>query len=176
MFRLRRRGKRLATILNDVRRALPRAITDTFVEYGSERQRYFTQVVANWEGKPRFIVQVNRDGNVINLRVVAVGRHANKWYWVDRGTGQAAGNREDRYPIRPHGDYPLRFQVGYSPYTEAPARHNAGDGSRFGDWVSTYLVEHPGIEPREFTQKIRRDQLRTVIPDVARKFYVYMRG
>ena len=124
---------------------------------GRQMERYKKQVVSSWRKKPRFVAVLDLANNRIALTVEAQGENGQIWRWVDEGTGKAAGNRSDDYPIRPKAPgYPLRFQTGYNARTQPVAAYDVGDGSRNGDWVSTYEVRHPGIEPREFTIQSRK--------------------
>lgn len=124
-------------------------LTAECLDYGNEVLRYYRSVVANWRGKPRFDVRVSVNANLISVAVLPTGTYANRWKWIDEGTGQYVPGGEP-YVIQPKGDYPLRFQSGYSAKTAPGGRANFGSGQAFGDWKSSYLVIHPGIRPREF--------------------------
>lgn len=146
------RGDSMARLAIRQSNAVREAIRDEVKLIGDEVAEYFSDVVSDWDTKPKFSVRVTVNDKKIALNVVAVGAGADRWRWISRGTGQW-GPKRAKYPIRPKGDYPLRFRGGYSAKTAAVAQHNVGDGSRSGDWTSTYEVMHPGIEPRKFEEE-----------------------
>lgn len=139
-----------------------RELAQTAFGLGQELQQYKTDVVRTWKNKPRFVTVIDITDNRITVLVDTKGDAKDIWRYVDEGTGKAAGNRSDDYPIRPKAPgYPLRFQRGYNARTQPVAAYDVGDGSRSGDWVATYEVRHPGITPREFTKQARRNLQRT---------------
>lgn len=105
---------------------------------------YHRKVVREWVKKPGFRQQKYKSPNTYSIKIVPTGRYASVWYFVDRGTKPheiAAKN----VPL-------LKFQTGYSPRTAAVAKFAQGTGQKFGPWVSTAVVQHPGTEARKFTQ------------------------
>lgn len=118
--------------------------------YGNANLRYFQQVVASWRGKPRFDVRVSVTPDLTQVLVTARGEFAQRFDWIDQGTG-TWGPKGQPYLIEPRGDYPLKFQTGHNPKTAPGGKFNQGNGQASGDWVTTYGVMHPGIEPRDFS-------------------------
>lgn len=72
--------------------------------------------------------------------------------WVDLGT-------EGPYPIPKNPDpmRRLKFRTGFVAKT-TPGKLMSGMGGSFGDWVSPIQVEHPGIDPREFSVTVKKNQ------------------
>lgn len=140
--------------------AVTNAIALETTEIGEEIAEYFGDVVGDWKNKPTFRVVVTVNDQKIALEVVATGDGADKWLWISRGTGRW-GPKKQSYTIRPKGDYPLRFQTGYSARTAAVAKYDQGDGKKYGDWRTTYEVEHPGIESRLFEEEAQKNILPT---------------
>jgi hypothetical protein len=72
--------------------------------------------------------------------------------WVDLGT-------EGPYPIPKNPDpmRRLKFQTGFVAKTK-PGKLMSGMGGSFGPWVSPVQVEHPGIEEREFSVTVKKNQ------------------
>lgn len=128
----------------------------TSVGYGNDVMAYYRKVVATWREKPRFDIQAKVTPDEISVFVIAAGLFAQRWEWLDKGTG-LYGPFKAPYLIEPKGDYPLRFQSGHNAKTAPGGKYNQGDGRRFGDWVSTYAVLHPGIEPRDFSGTAAKD-------------------
>lgn len=110
------------------------------------------EVVSDWDGKPKFVFVTRIKPTRIRVSIRVLGRNAQKWHWVNEGT-------KGPYPIPkfPTGKL-LRFQTGYQPHTKAIAKHHQGSGEATGGWVSAGQVMHPGIEAREFTKTIDKEE------------------
>jgi len=67
--------------------------------------------------------------------------------WVDLGT-------EGPYTIEAVNFPRLKFQTGFIPKTRPGGLISSAGGS-FGPWTSPMSVEHPGIEPREFSVEVK---------------------
>jgi hypothetical protein len=139
------------TSLNDIGRA-----------WDIQRQ----QDTSDWSTKPAFTHDVVSENNTTELRLRT---NDNRWAWIDKGTGRF-GDRGEPYVIAPLGDYPLRFQTGYSAKTAPVARSGVGSGQANGAFVSTNVVIHPGIRNRDFTKdyadrnrSAHREQIRDAI-------------
>lgn len=140
-------------------------------EYGNVRLNTFNAVVSDWDHKPRFNLNLVNKDDVIGFKVEATGQHANIWDYVNEGTGMAGGFRSTRYPIRPkRPGGRLKFRTGYRARTAPNAQFGVGDGSRTGDFVTTDLVLHPGIEPRDFTKKADEVQTEPFRQDIHNAF------
>lgn len=159
-----RSDSRSALLAQD--RAARIELNNTLIEIALGLIAYYKDVTSRWKHKPEFAIETKISPVLIRVDVSAVGKNADIFGYVDKGTGKAGGFRGDRYPITPKGDYPLRFQGNYNPYTQPVAQYDVGDGSRSGDWVSTYLVMHPGIKPRKFTEQAEANILKTFRRDV----------
>lgn len=112
--------------------------------FGFDQMHWYEIVTAEWKRKPSFTVLVFVSKSEMGYTVQAIGRNAEIWRYVDEGT--------EPHTIRPKGNYPLRFRGGYSARTAPVARFNVGSGESSGAWVSTYGVQHPGSEAREFSK------------------------
>lgn len=111
-----------------------------------ELLHHFNKVVANWKGKPRFIAKMGDKGGNFVLSARPVGKNAQKWRWVSRGT-------KGPYTIAAKNAPTLAFRTNYKPKTE-PGGWYGGPGVATGPMVFPQEVEHPGIEPRHFEEEI----------------------
>lgn len=153
--------RRFGNIARTIRRqtdAAFEAADDEMVRKSDNVVAYLQDVVASWTqpNKPAFGVRIRSSSTEIFYNIVAI-RNNTPWMWVDQGTGLDGPNGR-RYPIEAKGNYPLRFQTGYSPKTAPLARYNVGDGRKRGDWVSTRKkIWHPGTRARKFTNEAAKD-------------------
>lgn len=160
----------MAFIKRQVRSSLRQKIIDTDREVRSELKKLGDEfgelavaqhqgAVRNWQGKPKFAFRSLIDKRGLIVNVVVMGRFAQRWHWIDKGTG-LHGPRKQAYEIRPkrRGGV-LRFQTGYQPKTLPIGRANLVRGRPTGPWRSAKVVIHPGIRARKFTETFR-DELR----------------
>ena len=112
--------------------------------FGFDQAHWFEIVTAEWKRKPSFNVVTFVSKSEMGYKVQAIGKNAEIWGYVDEGTKP--------HIIQPKGNYPLKFRGGYSARTAPVARFNVGNGEASGQWVSTYFVQHPGSEAREFSK------------------------
>lgn len=125
---------------------------------GRDMQNWLTVVVRTWSNKPRFAYRVEIKPDLLRVWVDVAGSAKEIFHYVDQGTGKW-GPKKSEYPI-PKQVTPgklLKFRTGYSPRTAPKAKITGGSGSANGPWVSTEQVMHPGIEPRNFTDKVTEE-------------------
>ena len=119
---------------------------------GREFKKLYHDCIDTWESKPRFKVKITRQtrrgqmtGSVTPTADEGLLQIMN---WIIHGTGIHSG--AGYYPIRPHGDYPLRYQKTYTPATQ-PGVIQSRQASYSGPEVTRNEVWHPGIRPRNIT-------------------------
>lgn len=123
---------------------------------GESAKQAFETVTDNWDNKPTFRSAVTEQGPVITITVTT---DSIIFHWVDQGT--------QPHSIPRSGPATMAFPSGYRPRT-SPGRlqFNAQGGQGFGETVFTQSVEHPGIEPRKFTDRVKtqtqKDALRVL--------------
>ena len=122
---------------------------------GQQYKKLYHDWVDTWEAKPRFKVKIRHKtqqgymwGEVTPTADQGLLQIMN---WVIHGTGSHVG--KGYYPIRPHGDYPLRYRETYTPATQ-PGIIQSRVPSYSGPEVTRNEVWHPGIEPRKITEFI----------------------
>lgn len=131
--------------MNRLKPAINNALDDIGRSWDAQRR----QETADWDTKPVFTHEVVDVQDVTELRLQT---NDNRWAWIDKGTGTFGAGSGRPYTIRPKGNYPLRFQTGYSARTAPIAQSGVGTGEASGNFVSAYSVEHPGIRNRDFTK------------------------
>jgi hypothetical protein len=139
------------TLLNGIRK------------FGTKVKKRYRETTRTWRTKPKFETVVSLKGVGGRKGPTAIVYTDSQIYaWVDYGTGQAAGNRADRYPIWA-GYYTgksdkkvLAFPSVFEPKTTPGV---IGSTSGFKGDVDTFTpyVLHPGIEPRRFTEIISEE-------------------
>jgi len=158
----RRSGIRIADYVKKIGKQLGRTLKETLEEIGTNAKAYYLREIANWDGKPVFVVQVVDNPATLDLTVRATGDMRDIWYWVDEGTG-LHGEKRRAYPITAVNAPALRFKTGYSAKSAPIARGNVGDGSRSGNWVSKRTVMHPGIRGRKFADTYFQDEIDVIV-------------
>lgn len=151
------RRPRSPKVLHDIIRTEVRA---AYKDLGDEMIQTLKRDIAAWLEQPEFFKTVNvgmqRWFLAINWdRKTKIGEI---YGWVDEGTGSRGGG--EAYDIFPLGDYPLRFTVPHFPKTVSTAFGpgivmESGSMAEVTDVVTGAVLDHPGIEPREFTQSLR---------------------
>lgn len=108
-------------------------------------RRYFHATVRTWSDKPNFPMD-----HYFGVRVhwVKVYTYSQKYNLVNAGARP--------HIIRPVRSRMLRFQTGYRAKTRARIL-NSFNGGKFGDYISTPIVHHPGFEAREFDKQIAEE-------------------
>lgn len=132
-----------------------------FLGPARDLRTYYSDIVSQWKGKPRFTIKRRKTDESIQVAVVAVGDGAQNWIYINYGTGKW-GKRKQPYKIRPVRAPALAFRTGYNARTQPTARYDVGDGKATGDYRTAQEVTHPGIEPRRFIQEARANIRRTL--------------
>lgn len=126
------------------------------------------KVVANWEDKPDFAYKISVKPEAIRLIVnltrpkkLKSGRANTNdlWRWIDQ-----TGTRPHPIPRQPKQKGALRFEWGgpgsYQAKTSARPARSGGPGRVVGgQTVYRKQVQHPGFEPRHFSDAINQDLL-----------------
>jgi hypothetical protein len=112
--------------------------------------RELDKTTATWQGeKPKFevLIGLTRPPGSATLIVGPTGsdKAVNKWVWTDQGTRP--------HIIRPKRAKKLVFKSGFSPKTK-PKTIASFPGGTFGDTVFAKKVNHPGTEPRLFSETV----------------------
>jgi hypothetical protein len=118
--------------------------------YGKDVKLDFDATVVTWKHKPTFKVDVLVLPDIVSCKVWTEDQI---YQWVDEGT-------KGPYPIPkiPSKTKGLAFMVGGEPKTR-PNVDTAGPGRPGNKLVVLPVgmqVQHPGIEPRNFTKNIRK--------------------
>lgn len=128
---------------------IKRVLTEAAKVGEREIMARFQRTVETWEHKPVFEAIREVRGDEVTL---LVGTDDPVYGYVDAGT------RPHR--IEPRGNYPLRFQWGgpgsYRPKT-MPGQLASTQGGPTGPMVAFWSVNHPGTQPRRFTEQIHRE-------------------
>lgn len=132
----------LPTPLKD--RAMRFAMRDAVNNYVRQEIRQdFERTVRTWEEKPEFYV---RQQVTFKDIMVTVYTEDEVYNWVNFGTNPH---------IIESVNGVMHFLDEYIAKT-APGDLDSFSGGEFGDDVFTYVVYHPGIEPREFEHEIAK--------------------
>lgn len=105
----------------------------------------FRQTVNGWQKPPYFSARRIDTSQQLGIFVHPSGPYADKYAMINEGARP--------HIIRPRRARMLHFQVGYRAGTR-PRSLNSRAYSRFGEFVRTGIVHHPGFEAREFTATI----------------------
>lgn len=109
----------------------------------------FNKTVYGWSTKPRMGYVQTKSANEIVLRVYPVGEGSDIWNLLNAGSPP-----HPIYPRRPGGI--LRFRTGYRAAT-VPGQLQSRRKYRSGPTVTRPYVNHPGFEPRRFTELIAEE-------------------
>lgn len=132
---------------------LRRDLEDALLVTVESMLRDYAATTATWETPVEFDFEVAVDGDSFEA---IVGTDNEIYEWVNNGTGQAAGNRGDWYPIRPVNAEAIAYQSRFSPKTQPGVLRSQGGGKRGPVDVIRPEVFHPGIEPRNFDETITK--------------------
>jgi hypothetical protein len=111
-------------------------------QIGPKMQKLFKQTVEGWSDKPAF----RQSGhNWISEVAVRVWTDSERYGWVNNGT--------PAHTITPRRGGMLRFRPGYAAGTR-PRVLSSRAPRRFGNFISTQRVRHPGIEARDFDVEV----------------------
>jgi len=124
-----------------------------------EVRKLFMQTVQGWENQPNFLQKFVNSPNRISAEIwPSASNQAGKIYnYVNNGT--------PAHVIRPRRAKMLRFQVGYRAATR-PRMLSSRAPSRFGEYASSFGVNHPGVEAREFDKTIVEEYTDTFVRDI----------
>ena len=78
-----------------------------------------------------------------------------------------AGTTKKDYPIVPRRKNMLRFQTQFRPKTR-PRLLGSFVGGKFGPYISTLAVIHPGFEAREFDKTVAEEYQKNFTNDIQR--------
>jgi hypothetical protein len=114
-------------------------------EVRDETRSWMAAPTRTWKGKPDFRTYLIVTKSGVNLKVLAVGKNAKKYNWLDKGT------RAHRITARNHPT--LYFQEDYSPAT-IPNSLESFNALKSGSFVDPVSVRHPGVKARGFTKQV----------------------
>lgn len=122
-----------------------------------------TEVVKNWDDKPKFKVVPAARMDGVGFRVILGGSRdaQNHFIWTDLGTKP--------HKIRAKNAPSLVFQVGYQAKTLPVAQFGVGDGTANGETVRVIEVDHPGTTAREFSKTFVNEVTPMFLADLAKK-------
>lgn len=132
------------TILARQKKAIEREVTQELRDTGQEGVSHFNKVTRSWSHQIKFRAETKLQPSLYTVKIAPQGRHKNLWIWTDLGTKP--------HVIRAKNAPFLKFQTGYSARTAPVAQFNQGTGQSFGEWRQVTEVDHPGNEPRKFTE------------------------
>jgi hypothetical protein len=130
-------------------RALHIALEDSLLSTVEGMLEDYEATTATWEHAVEFDFEVEIGENF----TAVVGTNDQIYEWVNRGTGQAAGNRADWYPI-PTAPTGVAYQSAFRPKTQPGVLSSRAGGKSGPTDVIRAQVFHPGIEPRLFDEEI----------------------
>lgn len=112
-------------------------------------RKLFRETVNGWANKPDFGWAQTKTGESISLRVYPTGQYADIWNLLNEGSPV------HDIPAKPNSL--LRFRPGYRAATR-PGTLRSGRKYRSGPyWTSKLIKNHPGFEPRRFTELIAQE-------------------
>lgn len=127
-----------------------------------EVRKLFMQTVQGWANQPTFHQKFLNSPHRVTAQI---------WPGANTKGGQIynyVNNGTPPHVIRPRRGGLLRFQTGYRAATR-PRVLSSRAPSRFGDYVGSRGVNHPGVEARDFDKEIvaqYADTFRDDIQDV----------
>lgn len=133
----------------DQMKALPDAVKKGMRQAADAVKADYELTVKGWENPAAFTTEEQSDGSII------IGTNGRIWHYVDEGTPP--------HVITPKRGKVLVFGVGGRPKT-TPGRLTSGAGSKSSIVVIRPRVNHPGTEPRRFTELIMKRWKRGVQP------------
>lgn len=112
-------------------------------------RKLFRETVNGWANKPDFGWAQTKTGESISLRVYPTGQYADIWNLVNKGSPPHMIEPKENGGL-------LRFRPGYRAATR-PGQLRSGRKYRSGQYVNARRVNHPGFEPRRFTEMIAQE-------------------
>ncbi len=126
----------------------------------------------NWKSPPSMGSRYYRPSkDIFELHVFPTGteKAVKKWVYVSRGTRK-------NYPIPARPGGMLRYQKGYQSHTKPGNRYGLpGGGSYTGEWKRAPVVQHPGIEARDFEGHVVEQVRKKVVADIQSAIYAALR-
>lgn len=113
-----------------------------------ELKKLFKQTVDGWKTPPDFSQTQAIGPNRISISVFTSGPNAGKYALVNEGSPP--------HIIRPRRGGMLRFQTGYRAGTR-PRMLSSRAYQRFGNYISTGIVHHPGFDARKFDETVAEE-------------------
>lgn len=111
-------------------------------ELAEEAKALFEGTTATWQHNVVFVIRQNKDGRTIGTR----GDTGKIFTFVDAGTRS--------HVIRARNAAALMWRSPFTPKTQ-PGNLFARQGSLGQDWHAAQEVNHPGTEPRGFSEIIQ---------------------
>lgn len=132
------------TILARQKKAIEREVEFELRSTGQEGVSHFNKVTRSWSHQIKFRAETKLQPSLYTVKIMPQGKNKLLWFYVDLGTKP--------HPIAAKNAPFLSFQIGYSARTAPVAQFNQGTGQSFGEWRQVTEVDHPGNEPRKFTE------------------------
>lgn len=123
----------------------------------------FNKRITGWKFKPVFVGRYTRPGQNFELDVHPTGsvQAIRQYRWVTGGT------RPHTEPLR--GNTYMSFRETYHSHTKPAGVYGRSSGGTYsGDRIVAHVVEHPGIDAREFEVEIAEDKIDDVV-DIVEK-------
>lgn len=124
---------------------------------GPDLRREFKKTVEGWDNAPDFDQTFPQGAGSIATHVFPSGPGTAQYERVNAGSPP--------HLITPRRAPVLRFQPGYRPATR-PRVIGSRSKARFGNFVATQTVHHPGFEAREFDATIAEEYYDTFAEDM----------
>lgn len=131
------------------KREIERERRETLIDTGNELKNWDELVVRDWADRPSFGIDIQMTPAFETVKVYPKGKHAKLWLFVDRGTKP--------HKIKARNKPLLKFQSGHSARTAPVAKANVGTGRKFGPWIATKEVNHPGSKARDFDKTFLKE-------------------
>lgn len=119
-----------------------------------EFRRELQKTVRTWDNKPNWTLEHHFGVQVLWVKVFT---YSTQYRLVNAGAKP--------HIIRPRKAGMLRFRTGYKAKSR-PHLIGSFAGGKFGDYISTNSVSHPGFEAREFDKTIAEEYQETFRDDV----------
>jgi hypothetical protein len=135
----------------ELRRAYKTRLTPAIIE-----KYYDVAKLHLWDDEPKFKVRIRIRRSQILVNVVLAKHHKGSqiFRYVDEGT-MNEGDPNTTYPIvASDPSKPLTFTVPYQPLTYPPDGLGY-DISAPQEQIVAFVVHHPGIKPRRFSEEVK---------------------
>jgi len=123
----------------------------------------YKKATKTWAHQPQFIGTRDLSHDPVTI---LVGTNDRVFNLLDSGT------RQDGYFIFPVQAYQLSYQSDFVPKT-VPGWLGSRSGGKSGGWTHRQWVTHPGVEAREFSEKVAeiwQKKIRSEMEEVMRNF------